>query len=72
MLLTPIKWAQRVWALPIMTVLSPSERYYQQRGRRPQTLLEGSMQMLKLLRRWLPTLNLVVVGDSAYAALEAI
>jgi hypothetical protein len=32
MLLTPIAWAQRVWALPVMTVLSPSERYYQQRG----------------------------------------
>jgi hypothetical protein len=70
MLLTPITWAQRVWALPIMTVLAPSERYYQQRGRRPQTLLERSAQMLKLLRRWLPTLQLVVVGDSAYAALD--
>ncbi len=26
--------------------------------------------MLKLLRRWLPTLKLVGVGDSAYAALD--
>ena len=36
MLLTPIPWAQRVWALPVMTVLSPSARYYRQRGRAPQ------------------------------------
>jgi len=50
MLLTPIPWAQRVWALPVMTVLSPSERYYQQRGRAPKTLLERSLQMLKVLR----------------------
>lgn len=53
-----------------MTVLSPSERYYQQRRRTPQTLLERSEQMLKLLRRWLPTAVVVVVGDSAYAALD--
>ncbi len=42
MLLTPIPWAQRIWALPVMTVLAPSERYYQQRGRRPQTMLARS------------------------------
>jgi hypothetical protein len=29
MLLAPIPWAQRVWALPFLTVLAPSERYYQ-------------------------------------------
>ena len=69
MLLTPIPWAQRVWALPVMTVLSPSERYYRQRRRIPKTLLERSLQMLKLLRRWLPS-ELVVVGDSAFAALD--
>ncbi len=70
MVLTPIPWAQRIWALPVMTVLSPSERYYQQRGRSAKTVLERSAQMLKLLRRWLPQCPLVVVGDSAYAALD--
>jgi hypothetical protein len=70
MLLTPIPWAQRIWALPVMTARSPSERYYQQRGRCPQTLLERSAQMLKLLRRWRPQRRLVVVGDSASAALD--
>ena len=28
MLLPPIAWAKRVWALPFMTVLCPSERFY--------------------------------------------
>lgn len=70
MLLTRIPWAQRVWALPVMTVLSPSERYYQQRGRSPKTMLQRSRQMLALLRRWLPQRELVLVGDSAYAALD--
>jgi hypothetical protein len=70
MLLTTIPWAQRVWALPVITVLSPSERYYQQRGRVPKTLLERSLQILKALRRWLPQSELVVVGDNTYAALD--
>ncbi len=70
MLLTNIAWAQRVWALPVMSVLSPSARYYQQRGRVPKTLLQRSVQMLALLRRCLPQRELVLVGDSAYAALD--
>jgi hypothetical protein len=54
MLLTAIPWAQRIWALPVMTVLAPSERDYPERGRTPRTLWARSAQILKLLRRWLP------------------
>jgi hypothetical protein len=32
MVLTPIAWAHRVWALPFLTVLCPSERFDGQRG----------------------------------------
>jgi hypothetical protein len=70
MWLAPIPWAQRVWALPVMTVLAPSERYYRRRQRRPKTVLERSLQMVKALRRWLPEKVLVIVGDNAYAALD--
>jgi len=70
MLLTPLAWAQRIWALPIMTVLAPSERYYETRGRQPKTLTERALQMIKQLRRWLPGRPLVLVGDSTYAALD--
>lgn len=70
MLLTPIPWAQRIWALPIMTVLAPSERYYETRGRKPKTLTERARQMIKQLRRWLPKRRLVMVGDNSYAALD--
>ena len=38
MLLAPVPWAKRRWALPFLTVLSPSERYDQSRGRQGQTL----------------------------------
>ena len=40
MLLVPVSWADRIWALPFLTVLCPSERYYQARGRAHQPLLE--------------------------------
>jgi hypothetical protein len=70
MLLTPISWAQRVWALPVLTILAPSERYYQQRGREPKTMLERALQALKVLKRWLPQRDVVVVGDGSYAAID--
>ena len=37
MLLVPIPWAARTWALPILTALAPSERHDNTRGRRHKT-----------------------------------
>ena len=70
MLLTPIAWANRVWALPFLTVLCPSERFYAQRGRRHHTVLDRAWQMIRLVRRWLPGREVVFVADSSFAALE--
>ncbi|MGB8347664.1 MAG: transposase, partial [Ktedonobacteraceae bacterium] len=70
MLLTPIPWACRVWALPFFTVLAPSERYNQQHRRRHKKLTDWGRQMIRQLRRWLPERRLVVVADSSYAVLE--
>jgi hypothetical protein len=70
MVLTPIPWAQRTWALPVMTAGAPSERYYEIRGRKSKTLTERAQQMMKQLRRWVPNRALVIVGDSSYAALD--
>jgi DDE superfamily endonuclease len=70
MLLVPIPWAGRVWALPFLTALCPSERYHQARGRPHVTLTDRARQMLLLVRRWLPQRPIVVVADSSYAALE--
>jgi hypothetical protein len=69
-MLARIPWVDRVWALPFLTVLAPSERYYQVQGRHPQSLLDRARQMVRLVRRWVPTRELVIVGDSTYAALE--
>ena len=70
MLLTPIPWAKRVWALPFLTVLAPSERYHQQRGKRHKTLPDHARQMVKQLRRWMPERSLVVVADSTSSVID--
>ncbi len=70
MMLPPLAWANRVWALPFMTVLCPSERFYEQRGRRAQSLTERAWQIMRVVSRWLPRRELVFVADSSFAALE--
>jgi hypothetical protein len=67
MLLTPIPWANRVWALPFLTVLAPSKRYHEQRGKRHKTITDWARQMIKQLHRWLPERALVIVADGSYA-----
>jgi len=70
MLLAPIPWAQHVWALPFLTVLAPSERYYEKKVRKHKKLTDWARQMLFQLRKWLPKHALVVVADSGYSVIE--
>jgi len=70
MLLAPVSFAGRVWALPFLTTLAPSERYAQAQGRRHKLLTDRARQLLLLLARWLPTRQIVAVADSSYAAIE--
>jgi hypothetical protein len=77
-LLVSVPWAGRVWSLPFLTVLAPSERYHAQRKRRHKacperregTLSDWARQLIKQLRRWLPDRTLVAVADSSYAVIE--
>jgi hypothetical protein len=70
MLLTEVKFARKVWALPFLTVLCPSERYDKERGIRHRKLTRRARQAILLIKRWLPQLELVFVGDSSYAAID--
>ena len=70
MLTVRIPWAERVWALPVLTALCPSERYYKARGRPHKKLTEWARQMLLQVKQWLPEREMVVVADSSFAALE--
>ncbi|MDQ3377519.1 MAG: transposase, partial [Actinomycetota bacterium] len=70
MLLVEIPWASRVWALPFLSVLAPSERYAAKRGKRHKKITEWAWQLLLVLRRWYPEREIVAVADRAYASLK--
>jgi len=70
MLLVEIPWASRVWALPFLSVLAPSERYAAKRGRRHKKTTEWAWQLLLQVRRWYPRREIVAVADRAYASLK--
>lgn len=70
MVLAPIPWAGRVWALPFLTVLMPSERWARTRRARYETLLDGARQMLLRIARWLPDRHIIVVADSSFSAID--
>ena len=70
MLLVPLPWAGRTWALPVLSVLAPSARFTQERGQRHTALTHWARPMIRLLHRWYPHRPLVGVGDPEYAARE--
>jgi hypothetical protein len=65
MLLVEIPWASRVWALPFLSVLAPSERYAARRGKRHKKITEWAWQLLLVVRRWYPQRQIVAVADRA-------
>lgn len=64
-LLAPIPWEGRVWALPFLTALAPSPRYSAEFRRRHKRLTDWARQLLRQVRRWLPGRALVVVATPA-------
>ncbi len=70
MLLVRVPWAGRLMALPFLTLLAPSERFYADRPRAHKTLLDWARQAALQIHRWLPARRIVLVADSAFAAIE--
>jgi DDE superfamily endonuclease len=70
MLLAPVPWASRVWALPFLCALAYSERYATEHSKHHKKLTEWAWQLLLLVRRWYPQREIVAVADRAYASLK--
>src|ERR671925_1605793 len=70
MLLVPVPWSQRLWALPFLTALCWPEK---PRGpRRHKTSVDWVRQMRQQARRWLPGRRLVLVVDGGFATVYRI
>jgi hypothetical protein len=68
-LVVTVPWAKRPWALPILSLPSPTPKVSARLGRRHRTIAEHARRMIARLRRWLPEVALTVVGDTAYSVI---
>jgi hypothetical protein len=68
MILVPVPWSDRAWALPFLTTLCWPEGA----GRRAthKTSIRLARQMVLQVRRWLPERELILVLDGGFAAVD--
>lgn len=69
MLIVPLPWCKRPWALPFLTVLAPSKKSNEAVGRRHKTSLDWTRQMTCAISRWIRR-YWILVGDGAYACMD--
>ena len=67
MVLTPVSWTGLIKALPVLTLLAPSEQSNLQRGCRHKLLTDWARQGALQLSRWLPSHQIIFIGDSSFA-----
>ncbi len=70
MMLVEVPFAGRIWALPVLTALTPTKAWSERHGRRHRSVTEWARLVLLTLRRWLPGRAIVAVMDGEFAALE--
>lgn len=70
MVLVSVPWSTRVWALPFLTVLAPSKRTNEANGKRHKTSIDWIMQMITVVRRWIPDRLIVLVTDGGLVAIK--
>ena len=69
MLIVPLPWCKRPWALPFLTVLAPSKKSNEAAGHRHKTSLDWTRQMVCLISRSFKQ-HWILVGDGAYACMD--
>lgn len=70
MLVVPVPWSARYWALPFLTVLAPNQATNAAQGKHHKTSIDWVQRMICQVRRWLPERPLVLVVDGGLAALK--
>jgi hypothetical protein len=68
LLVTP-PWSTKPWALPVLSLPSPTPQVSAQLRRRHKTIATWARQMILGVRRWLPRAQLTIVGDQAYSVI---
>ena len=67
-----VSWNHRPWGLPFMSIPALGPKTSAQLKKRHLTLVEWAIVVIKSVRRWQATHEIVLVGDGAYAAVPLI
>jgi hypothetical protein len=70
MLLVSLPWSDRVWALPILTMLAPSPKTNAANNKGDKSSIDWVGQMVGAVRRWLPERAVVLVVDGGMTAVK--
>jgi hypothetical protein len=70
MLLAPIPWCRRRWALPFLAIPTVTPATSAKLGKRHRTAPERTEELVRLIRRWQPHRTIHLVGDSSFAVLR--
>jgi len=69
-LLVEVPWSERPWTLPLFTVPALTPATSQKLGKPHRTVVVRTKLLVRVLRRWQPNREIVVVGDGNYAAVS--
>jgi len=70
MLIVPVPWSKRHWALPFLTALTPSKKANEEENRRHKTTIDWTIQMIKQVSRWLANRSIILIGDGSFACIH--
>jgi len=68
MLAVWLPWSRRAWALPFLSVPTLTPATSATLGKRHRTTVDRADLLVRLVRRWQPDRQMVLVGDSGFAA----
>ena len=69
MLLVPLPWSSRPWALPFLTLLAPSRAANEKANKPHRTTVDWAWRMARLINHWLDR-PWVLIGDGTYACVR--
>jgi DDE superfamily endonuclease len=69
MLIVPLPWCRRPWALPFMTLLAPSKKSNERAGKQHRTSIDWTIFAMRVLCRWLKR-PWVLIGDGGFACIH--
>lgn len=67
MVLAQVPFAERVWGLPFLTLLAPSEKYHKRLKRRHVTTIDHALRITRIVARWLSARRIIIVCDGAFS-----